>query len=1454
MLGHSMGEYVAACLGGVFTLEDALRIIAERGRLMQELDGGSMLAIMREAEAVAPLLDASTSLAAINAPARCVASGPATSIEALEQRLVADGIDVRRLPISHAAHSAMMDPMVGPLTDLVAGTTRGTLSIPMISTATGEWVRDGLLSEPEYWGRHARDTVRFSEAAARLLERPGLIVIEVGPGQSLGSFVRQQPMASRERTVIASLRHPDQDIDDHSFILRSLGQAWTAGADVAWSSFHRGTRRRIGLPTYPFERERHWLERAVTADGVSAGPTTVRRPALPAPTATTPDAVPAIPGDAGTGADADRPVAVSVPRKDRIAARLTAILSDLSGIDADELEPMTTFIDLGFDSLFLTQANAQFRKQFGVRITFRQLFEEAPSIESLARFIDAKLPSDAFPPDDEPVKAAPMLPASDAARGADDLERLGPGVPAAAYADRVDQLIAEQLRIMERQLELIRSPEPLTDATTPPVRAAAAPRSGAPLSAARAAAASDAGQVDAPRRSHYLATSSSHGSSSGRSQALTEQQQSALDDLVRRYNARTPGSKRLAQTWRTHLADNRAIVGFDQAWKELVYQIVSERSQGSRIWDVDGNEYIDTALGFGTDLFGHSPEFITAALREQLERGWEVGVQNRLLGEVSELVCSITGNERLAFTYSGGEAVEAAIRVARTVTGRDGVAYFTDDIHGRSDVVLGRSVESQGEFRTVPLVAGVPQAVVDDALVLPYGTERALEAIRARADELALVLVEPVRTRNPDLQPVEFLRELRGMADEHGFLLVFDEVVTGFRAHPGGVQAMFGVRADVTTFGKVVGGGLPIGLVAGGSRFIDVIDGGRWSYGDSSFPEADITASGGTFIKHPLTLAAARAVLLHLREQGPSLQADLNRRTSQAVAAINEGYAKDGLPIHVEHFSSFFRPTFMGPSRFAGLFQYYLRELGVHTNPPSSSFLSTAHGDADIEAVVASYLGAGRAMAGGGFFTTEQASPSPTRPAEPAGHAVGTPLPVLPNVARFLVERSSPDANHWNLGVLLQSAESIDPESMRRVVERLAARHDALRLRFRHGVNGWASTVAPASEAVPYSSHDLSTLSEAEQRTAIEGQASELQRSLDLEHGPLFRIATFDLGVRGSRILVITHHFVMDGLSWRPFWEDFEAIRAALESGEPDAEMQPSTSFQEWAHALKRRADSDALRGERRQWLDLAWDRVRALPLDHRDPGDANTNGSAREIVLEFSPEETHLVFQETPKVPHKVDFLLTALAQALAERTGSDTVLFDMMGHGRDEEAFDDVDLFGAIGFFISYTPMVLTVPGDEQATQLLTSQIQPILRKGLDFDLLRYMTSDATVRQVFGALPRAQVLFNHLGRRDELDTVPPGSTFSVAPESIGQTHSPQGLRYYPLAISSQVWKERLQLNFVYSENLHDRATIESLAGRFKDRLMALAGRWQGTKQAPPAPPVETLGVPPQPPAAPAP
>ncbi|MBK6673093.1 MAG: aminotransferase class III-fold pyridoxal phosphate-dependent enzyme [Proteobacteria bacterium] len=198
-------------------------------------------------------------------------------------------------------------------------------------------------------------------------------------------------------------------------------------------------------------------------------------------------------------------------------------------------------------------------------------------------------------------------------------------------------------------------------------------------------------------------------------------------------------------------------------------------------------------------------------------------------------------------------------------------------------------------------------------------TRHAADAARNGGD-VAAIIVEPVQSRRPDLQPREFLKELREIATKGGAALVFDDVVTGFRSCPGGAQEIFGVRADIVTYGKVVGGGMPIGIVAGSAHYLDALDGGGWQYGDDSYPEVGVTFFAGTFVRHPLSLASARAVLQKLKAEGPQLQRKLNRRTTQLVQEINAFAAGRAIPLKVTHFSSMFYFNFPPDLPLASLF------------------------------------------------------------------------------------------------------------------------------------------------------------------------------------------------------------------------------------------------------------------------------------------------------------------------------------------------------------------------------------------------------------------------------------------------------------------------------------------------------------------------------------------------------
>ena len=299
--------------------------------------------------------------------------------------------------------------------------------------------------------------------------------------------------------------------------------------------------------------------------------------------------------------------------------------------------------------------------------------------------------------------------------------------------------------------------------------------------------------------------------------------------------------------------------------------------------------------------------------------------------------------QRVAFTNTGSEAVLAATRVSRTVTGRDKIAVFAGAYHGIFDEVLFRPLTIDGETRTAPIAPGVPESSLGQVIVLEYGNPQSLEILRARGSEIAAVLVEPVQSRRLDLQPREFMHELRSVTEQTGSALIFDEVVTGFRVHPGGAQAYFGVRADLATYGKVVGGGLPIGVVTGSPKFMDALDGGQWQYGDNSFPEVGVTFFAGTFVRHPLVLAAAKAVLLHLKKSGPSLQQQLTEKTQQLAEQMRAVIEEFQAPFHLTQFSSIMHLSFPSDQKFAGLLFYLLRERGIHIYENRAFIITTAH-------------------------------------------------------------------------------------------------------------------------------------------------------------------------------------------------------------------------------------------------------------------------------------------------------------------------------------------------------------------------------------------------------------------------------------------------------------------------------------------------------------------------------
>ncbi|MDB6109200.1 MAG: amino acid adenylation protein [Pedosphaera sp.] len=1140
LIGHSVGEYVAACLAGVFSLADILGLLARRGRLMQDLPAGAMLAVSLTAEEAQPLLGPELSLAAINGKSNCVVAGPHEAMAGLERRLAEKRIACRHLPTSHAFHSAMVDPVVEPFLQEVKKIQLNPPRIPFISSTTGAWIAASQAVDPAYWARHLRETVRFHDGLQTLLKEPHGILLEIGPGELLSPLARRLCRELPGSTVLASLAQGSGERGAVDSILQALGKLWLEGVKIDWNGFHRSEhRRRVSLPTYPFERKRFWIDpparhRSPVAEEVASavdGRVTIP-PANIAPVVSSSGQ-----GNGPVANGEERNGGSVSNRKTTIVSGLREVLHNLSGIESESIAADASFLSLGLDSLFLTQAGLAFQKKFEVPITLRHLLEEHPSMQALADYIAAKLPPEKLA---APEPAPAVIPGS----------RLMPAdSPAPAdYRLAMEDLLQQQIQFMSQQLALLRGvPPAATNGRIMEVQATSPSQPKPPGKGKESRSFGPFKPID-----------------KAAAQELDARQQQALAGLIERYTRRTRESRRLTQIHRPHFADPRTVSGFRLLWKEMVYPIVANLAAGSKLWDVDGNEYVDFTMGFGIHLFGHSPDFVTQAVTDQLGQGIPIGPQSPLAGEVAAALCQFSGQDRATFCNTGSEAVLAALRAARTVTGRHRIALFSGSYHGINDEVLVRAQMVDGMQRLLPVAPGVTPNMIENALVLEYGNPQSLDIIQAHAHELAAVLVEPVQSRRPDLQPREFLHRLRELTTRGGIALVFDEVITGLRLHPGGAQVWYDVRADLVTYGKVLGGGLPMGAVAGKARFMDAFDGGGWDYGDNSLPGAGVTFFAGTFVRHPLALRAATAVLHHLQQGGPQLQQGLNERSSQLARALNDGFSELGFPMRALNCGSMFHFIYDEEPPLGNLLFFFLREKGVHIWENRPCFLSTAHSDEDIDHLIRAFRESVMAMQAGGFLPGKSAvSASPTAsesvPQEPGAHRI----PLTPAQLEIWLEAQKGDraSCRYNESISLHLQGPFNLSAMREAVQILVDRHEALRAVF--SPQGDYQEIMPQLPLeIPW--HDLAMMEPNQRASQVrELQLREGQIPLDLAHGPLARGLIIRLGEAEHLVVLTFHHIVCDGWSVGILMRDLGEIYTAADRKTPPS-LPPVTRFREY--------------------------------------------------------------------------------------------------------------------------------------------------------------------------------------------------------------------------------------------------------------------------------------------------
>ena len=996
VMGHSIGEFAAACIAGVFKLEDGLKMIAERGRAMQVLPGGSMLSVRLPGSQIEPMLWGDMAVGSYNGPNLCVVAGPHDQVSELQKQLESNQAVCRHLHTSHAFHSPMMDEVIAPFSDFISQFNLSEPDLPILSTVTGKWMTTAQATDARYWAEHLRQPVRFSDAVMNLWsEDSSRILIELGPRNTLATLSKQHASDPKNQLAIAALSNNAEGLAEWHAMMAAVAQLWLAGTDIQWGLLSTDGKPKIkigpnlDLPTYEFQRKRYFIKPGCSGSQNHANPNSIP---VTAP----------IQCSEGTSSTS-QPNALSsevnsMSRIQNIVTALEGVFENTSGFDLTEFDGETTFFEMGLDSLVLTQTATALNKEMNADVTFRQLLEETPTVNSLASWLDNRLPVDMYAVSQSPAESSGLAPdpgttsavalprgssvASSAAAEQQPvvaqsqpsqpfqqaqpvkLQAMPPTPIAVMPGNATQAIIQSQLQVMAAQLQMLgcqpaAQMNPADNPTAQPVMQLVKPVVNDVPSLPSAAIeqpsafqpeSADEALPTAVEQSLSETTQTKRFNTVKLSEGeLDAHQVAALEEMIRLNNLMMPKSKQYAQQHRRYLADPRTVAGFRPNMKEMTHPIVVERSKGALLWDIDGNEYIDFTCGFGSNLLGHTHEVTVKAISEQVQKDYAIGPQSPLAGEVAKLFCELTGNERMAFSNTGSEAVLGCTRLARNATGRELIVMFNGDYHGILDEVISRGSK---KLKSFPAATGIPQTHVENTLILDYGTDESLQVIRERMNEIAAVLVEPVQSRTPELQPRAFLQELRKMTENEPTCLIFDEVISGLRIGLGGAQDYFGVKADLASYGKVVGGGMPIGIVAGKAKYMDGFDGGFWQYGDDSRPEAGMTYFAGTFVRHPLTLAASRAILLHLKEGGQPMYDRLNQLSQYLADELNKVFVDLDAPMTLAHFGSLFKIQFQQELLYSEVFFAGLRRRGMHIWDHRPCLLTLAHDKSHVDQLV----------------------------------------------------------------------------------------------------------------------------------------------------------------------------------------------------------------------------------------------------------------------------------------------------------------------------------------------------------------------------------------------------------------------------------------------------------------------------------------------------------------------
>ncbi|MCP5153996.1 MAG: amino acid adenylation domain-containing protein [Ectothiorhodospiraceae bacterium] len=1307
MLGHSIGEYAAACVAGVLSLDDAIDVVAARAVAMDAVEPGAMLAVTLAESELAAMLDADSAVAAVNAPGICVASGPFASMDALEARLRAQGASPRRLHTSHAFHSPMMAPAAAAVARAMQGVSLSAPRIPYLSNVTGTWIRADEATDPDYYARQLRGTVRYAAGLDALGAGGVEVLLEVGPGATLTALAARHPaIADRAATVVslpparAAQREAEETPTDP--MQRALAALWVAGVAPDWRAVHGGRRRaRVGLPTYPFERRRFWLEppRDAARGVVQASDPGdwIREPTWARVSRT-----------AGSAVPADGPWLVITG----LRARGHAVAERLRALGAT----VTT-----------ATSGAAFAGAVGDHVTFD------PDLDGEHRRLVAALDACGRGP-----RHVVDLSAVDSEREHDCATEVvadGLGRQCALVA----ALLAEQpARVSDLYLVTAGAHEVVDADLARPQQAAA--------QALAVALGLEHPQMRCRAIDLGVADASATTAAEGAMEALLAELRAGADEPVVALRGRHRWVRRFEPRPLARPAGLPARLREDG-----VYVVLG----GLGGIGLELAEWLDRTARARLVLVGR---------RDLADRGEDDGVAQARRARVARL--------RSAEVH------------ACDVRDPEALARLLGEVEARHGAVHGLFHLAGGEKRPRPI--------------------RDFD----RADALTML--------EPKILGVAAVATAIGQLDlELDFCCVFSSLSVflgagGFAAYVAGHQFMdaFATRA-----------------ARDGHTPWLVIDWDNWNVARQALPpgtESMLPEAALDVLGRFLDDAAGTAVAVSVT--------DLATRLGRARAVGVADTAADAPSTDAGEASGHDRPDLESPyvaprnpveATLAGI---WTQVLGIARIGVDDNFFELG-GDSVINLQICARANqAGLALLPDMIFEHQTvaelaARVAGTQRAEADQAPVEGPLAPTPIQCWFLDQVRVHPA-HFNQARVLEVAAEVTPAAVGAALDALATHHDALRTRCRHGASGAMLDIAPAPGGWPLERHDLGALGASDREPEMHRIATAAHASIDLAEGPPLRALWFDLGAeRRPRLVLIAHHLVVDAPSWRILLEDLETACRQVTAGEVIALPPKTTSVAVFGARAREHAAGATVQGQAAQWRALLEPPPAPLP---RDAHGENRMASADAVRAALDADETArlLALGARAGAPQVQDYLLAALARAVAGWSGQPDVLLEMEGLGRDL-SIEGVDLARTVGWFTALYPIRLRASAasglDPTAVR---AQTAGLARRGAEFSLLRWLSPAGAPGAALAGLARPEILFMYGGRVD--DQRPTSGPFVPVAGPVGAAQSSEQPRTHVLEVAATVEAGVLALTVVHSHALHRTKTVQGL-------LEAMLGHLRG-------------------------